>query len=271
MYFNIGITDPDLYYKPNSLTIFLKDDYKNELFRVASGRFGYLYANSRALMYKIPSTEGKLENSLGRFDQLKKGLRKIGEERYFDLYNVKYELRDTIISRTRTIYPKFRDTYLPRAWIVHRVKVLPDSLIIPYMASYDFNPGQEVIFEKSENVKSKSIIANAVEDSVIITDYGKESIELRATAGADGYLVLSEHFYPGWKAYVDRKEVSIYRANYLFRAISLSAGEHEIKFEFTPKSFKLGIVLSILGVLFIIGSWISSKFFTSKTKKESST
>ena len=267
MYFNIGTIDPDLYYKPNSLTIFLKYDYKNELFRVASGRFGYLYANSRCLMYKIPSTEGKLENSLGRFDQLKRGLRKMNEERYFDLYNVKYEIRDTVISGVRTLYPKLRDTYVPRAYIVHKAMKLPESRIMQYMASSEFNPEEEVIFEERENVKLMDG-EKSEEDRVVITDYRAESIELSTTSEEEAYLVLSEHYYPGWKAFVDGENVPIYRANYLFRTIILSPGEHIVKFQFGSETFRIGIILSLLGVLCIVGAGIISRLSPPKTKTE---
>ncbi|MCK4322234.1 YfhO family protein [candidate division WOR-3 bacterium] len=267
MYFNVGIIDPDSYYQPNNLTIFLREDYKNELFRVASGRFGYLYANSRTLMYKIPSTEGKLENSLNRFNQLKKGLRKKNEERYFDLYNVKYEIRDTVISGIRTQYPKMRDTYLPRAYIVYNVKELPDVNIIPYLSSMDFNPEKEVILERIKDVKFQRTNTDD-KGRVVITDYTSESIEMNVSLGTDGYLVLSEHYYPGWKAYVDGERVKILRANYLFRAIPLGPGEHMVKFIFSPKTFQIGIILSLLGVLFIIVAGISVRLRIPKIEKE---
>jgi uncharacterized membrane protein YfhO len=259
IYFNIGKIDPDKYYQSNSLTMFLKDDYKNEFFRVASGRFGYLYANSRTLMYKIPSTEGKLENSLGRFQNLKTGLRKVNEKRYLDIYNVKYEIRDTVVSGMRSLYPKVRDSYLPRAYIVHRVKSIPDSEIISYMASEDFDPGKEVILVEN-NEKDLKTSNMEGSDEVIITDYRPESIELEVNLGSDGYLVLSEHYYPSWKAYVDGEEVPILMANYLFRAISIKEGEHLVKFKFNSRMFQIGMILTFIGVLLILITSITRNF-----------
>lgn len=259
IYFNIGKIDPDKYYQSNSLTIFLKDDYNNEFFRVASGRFGYLYANSRTLMYKIPSTEGKLENSLDRFQNLKIGLRKLNEKRYLDLYNVKYEIKDTVISGMRSLYPRIRDSYLPRAYIVHRVKSIPESKIISYMVSEDFTPSKEVILV--ENNKKDLKTSNIEDgDEVTITDYKPESIELKVNLVSDGYLVLSEHYYPSWKAYVDGEEVPILRANYLFRAITLKEGEHLVKFKFNSRMFKIGMILTFIGVLIIIITSITRNF-----------
>ncbi|MCK4572353.1 YfhO family protein, partial [candidate division WOR-3 bacterium] len=84
----------------------------------------------------------------------------------------------------------------------------------------------------------------------------------------DGYLVLSEHYYPGWEAYVDGERVKILRANYLFRAIPLGSGEHKVKFIFSPETFQIGVILSLLGVLFIIVAGITVHLRTPKIEKE---
>lgn len=48
----------------------------------------------------------------------------------------------------------------------------------------------------------------------------------------------------GWQAYLDGKPVDHIRANYLLRAMKIPAGEHEVVFEFKPKSFETGELLS---------------------------
>lgn len=65
--------------------------------------------------------------------------------------------------------------------------------------------------------------------------------------------MLSDTYYPGWKAFVDGTRQKIYRANYAFRAIPLSAGTHNVEFVYDPMSFKLGIGVTILGILGCIG------------------
>jgi uncharacterized membrane protein YfhO len=62
-------------------------------------------------------------------------------------------------------------------------------------------------------------------------------------------LVLSDTFYPGWKAFVDGKEEKILRANYNFRAVPLTAGTHRVEFVYDPLSFKLGALTTFLGIL----------------------
>ncbi|MCP5041655.1 MAG: YfhO family protein, partial [bacterium] len=59
-----------------------------------------------------------------------------------------------------------------------------------------------------------------------------------------GYLVLNDAFYPGWKAYVDGHEVEILRANSIFRAVAVAADANEVRFEYAPESFKVGLAVS---------------------------
>ena len=63
------------------------------------------------------------------------------------------------------------------------------------------------------------------------------------------FLVLSDTYFPGWKAYVDGKEEKIYRANYNFRAIPLRAGTHKVEFVYHPMSFTLGTVVTFLAIM----------------------
>jgi uncharacterized membrane protein YfhO len=62
-------------------------------------------------------------------------------------------------------------------------------------------------------------------------------------------LVLSEMYFPGWRAFIDGAEAPIYCANYLFRAVQVPRGHHEVAFVYRPMSAVVGAVLSILSVL----------------------
>jgi len=62
-------------------------------------------------------------------------------------------------------------------------------------------------------------------------------------------------YYPaGWKAYVDGEEVPIYRANYLFRAVPVPAGEHTVTLRFEPESHRIGLIISWITTLLVYGT-----------------
>jgi uncharacterized membrane protein YfhO len=78
-----------------------------------------------------------------------------------------------------------------------------------------------------------------------ITAYRPDAIHLTARTSAEAYLVLSEVYYPGWRAYVDGRAVPILRANYAFRAVYLEPGYHEVRLVFEPLSWKVGLGISV--------------------------
>lgn len=68
-------------------------------------------------------------------------------------------------------------------------------------------------------------------------------------AKEDCFLVLNDTYFPGWKADVDGREEKIYRADYAFRAVPMSAGIHQVQLAYDPMSFKLGAAITLLGIL----------------------
>jgi hypothetical protein len=76
-----------------------------------------------------------------------------------------------------------------------------------------------------------------------------ERVEIRVRAEQDGYLILQDTYYPGWEARVDGASSEILRTNMGLRAIELSRGDHTVIMEFKPRSFRFGLVLTVLGIV----------------------
>jgi uncharacterized membrane protein YfhO len=102
---------------------------------------------------------------------------------------------------------------------------------------------------EAEPLPAPAAYANA---AVQITRYEPERVEIEADVSAPGYLVLTDLHYPGWKAFVDDREVPISRANYLFHAVRLAPGHSVVRFEYQPRSFRIGIALSAATAVLIV-------------------
>ncbi len=63
------------------------------------------------------------------------------------------------------------------------------------------------------------------------------------------YVVLSQAWYPGWKAYVNGDEVPVWRANYAFDAIAAPAGRSEIEFVYEPESLRAGAAIGVASLV----------------------
>ena len=93
------------------------------------------------------------------------------------------------------------------------------------------------------------------EAKVEITAYQPDQVELTSRSKSPGFLVISEIYYPGWKAIVDGQEVATHQTNYVLRGIELPAGSHHIKLVYDPASFKVGLLISGLTLMGLVGLW----------------
>jgi hypothetical protein len=82
-----------------------------------------------------------------------------------------------------------------------------------------------------------------------LLSYGDERVAVRAEANRSSLLVLTDVHYPGWKATVDGRPVPIERVDYLLRGVPVPAGSHRVEFRYEPLSWRIGWILSSLGLL----------------------
>ena len=72
------------------------------------------------------------------------------------------------------------------------------------------------------------------------------SMQLEVNCPDNGILVFSSLYYPGWKAYVDKKETKIEPYLKTLTAIEVPKGEHLIELVYQPLSFYTGCLISLL-------------------------
>lgn len=72
-----------------------------------------------------------------------------------------------------------------------------------------------------------------------------ERISFTSHQSQDGFVLLNENFYPGWEARLDGKPAAILRADGIFRALRVPAGDHQLEFRFRPRYFALGAAVSL--------------------------
>ncbi len=112
-----------------------------------------------------------------------------------------------------------------------------------------FIPDEAVVLEGTGSSQSADIVA----DAEVIPSADPNEVQIHVSTDAQAWLVLSDVWYPGWRAFVDDGKVEIYRADYLFRAVSVPGGEHTVRFEYSPSSFWVGLGLSAIAWLALIG------------------
>jgi uncharacterized membrane protein YfhO len=61
-------------------------------------------------------------------------------------------------------------------------------------------------------------------------------------------LVLTDVWYPGWTCTVNGESATIYRANFLFRAVFVPSGNNRVEFKFQPLSYERGKAISLIAL-----------------------
>jgi hypothetical protein len=84
---------------------------------------------------------------------------------------------------------------------------------------------------------------------VDVRHYRDHFVGVTTSAAGRRLLVFTDLFYPGWTADIDGRPVEIRRANFAFRAVSVPAGTHTVRFRYRPASVIRGAVLSGLGIV----------------------
>jgi hypothetical protein len=143
---------------------------------------------------------------------------------------------------------------LPRAFVAHRATVAADHEDAwTQIQQPGFDPATTIVLEGGHPLDLQQNVQAGVE----VVHYQPNTLEIEVDSEAEGYLFLSDPFYPGWQAEVDGEPATILRANYAFRAVAVPAGSHRVTMAFRPGSWHAGLGISALtvSILLILGVW----------------
>ncbi|MBI2031281.1 MAG: YfhO family protein [Candidatus Levybacteria bacterium] len=260
----LSITIFDLFRAGWKFTPFTKKDYlfpqtkilsflqeKNDNFRVMSTDSRILPPNF-SIIYKIQSIEGYDPLYLRRYAELitasKRGVPNIKppfgfnriitpynySSKIIDLLGVKYILSLADL-KSGALVKVFQEgearvyenkNVLPRAFFVNEVKnVAGKTEAINEIFRSDFDPFKTAIVENFED----SQVGNK-NGKVNIVEYRSNKIIINTENENKGFLVLTDSFYPTWRAEIDGVSTKIYLTNFDFRGIVIEEGKHEVVF-----------------------------------------
>jgi hypothetical protein len=138
---------------------------------------------------------------------------------------------------------------LPRAFVVHQaVAAGSQAEAWDRIHQADFDPAITVVVEGGAPLD----LAVDTPATARVVRYGPNGLEVEIDTPGEGYLVLSDPFYPGWRAAVDGSPAELLRANYAFRAVWVPAGSHQVTMTFQPLSWRVGLGLSLATLLCLL-------------------
>lgn len=161
---------------------------------------------------------------------------------------------------------------------------------IPFIRDYDLNMGY---YDSYTNGRIKITLSNKgtyhyeslrvrAMDASLFDKYesklsaGKLNVESCAdeevkgsiSCSKPGVLFLSIYDYHNWNIYIDGKRADrIDGLNIAFTGVRVPAGEHSIRLEFVNRNLRAGLVMTVIGVIFLVVALVVRKRHRPKSEK----
>ena len=214
--------------------------------------------NENRAGYFHKSLGGYHAAKLSRYEDVKVQWLETGNMGVINAFNTRY-----IITNQEGVglIPQFNPDAYGNAWLVSKVLLVPNARAeIDTIGSPSLSLRQTAVVDQrfESFVEGKSFQPDSM-SSIRLVSYHPEKLVYQFSSGAEQLAVFSEVYYDkGWKAYIDGKEVPHFRADYLFRALVIPAGQHEVSFKFEPDTYyqgeKISLAASILLLLVCLGA-----------------
>jgi hypothetical protein len=135
----------------------------------------------------------------------------------------------------------------PRAWAVHKlVRITSDDQANWYITErLDDLHSEAVMFDPIPALPA----CTAPADSVELKEDRGSRVGLSVRLSCPAMIVVSDTYFPGWRAYVDGAPAQIYQVNAAMRGILAPAGVHSVTMRYRPMVVYEGAALTFLGIL----------------------
>jgi hypothetical protein len=191
-----------------------------------------------------------------------------------NLMNVRYVVGAAVDGVTTDVHPLdadapadqfplvFADWYkvfenrsaLPRALMVPNAQVVPDRRQqLAMLESGAIDPRREVLLDEPPPLATGKPIPGDATASVRYTAISSDHVRLDIRDASGGMLLVLDPYWPGWVATIDGAPSRILRANYLFRAVPLSPGNHVVEMTYEPRSLRLGALMTAVSLVVAVG------------------
>lgn len=114
------------------------------------------------------------------------------------------------------------------------------------------DPRVEAVVESGSAVPGGTSGCAEQSNSARIVHYTSDTVELDVNSQCGGMLVLSDEYYPGWKATVNGKDSTVYPTDVALRGVAVPVGHSQVVFRYQPSSFRFGLVAFAAAVIALL-------------------
>lgn len=141
-------------------------------------------------------------------------------------------------------------TAFPRAWAVHSTERVAGSETARRLGDPSFDLARRALVTREHPP-----LEECGGDSVRVAGHEPGRVVLEAQMRCRGMVILSETYFPGWRATVDGRSTAIYAANGFVRGVVVEQGVHRIEMVYRPASVMVGALLTLAGLLLAAAAW----------------
>jgi hypothetical protein len=242
---NLAPRPPDQVFVPSEIVRWLQRE--PEPYRLDDR--GVLNGNS-GLVYLLPSVNGAYGMFVARFSMLKTVL---PPHELWRLLNVRFVvtreppwpgvevgIEEPYLEHVNRVV--VLHDVLPRALVVPRGRVVSDAEALGLLREGRVDLRREVLL-----AEEPPAIPPEGSGQAHVVRYGANQLEV-AVEATGGYLLLSEIYFPGWRAEVDGAPRPLLRANYGLRAVPLQPGDRVVRLVYAPDSLRWGAAITLVAL-----------------------
>ena len=229
------------------------------------------------MVHGIRNVLGYHGNELGRYDVLlhkEQGYSQLGNPNVWHLLNARFLLVDVadvsrLIPDAKKLVGPVKDVAgvdvnlfrlpgdNPYAWVVPVIVKASDNAVLATVLDPRFDVRSAGLFDSTSAVTGASSVTSLpaplpIQASVSHYEAGRASIQLNAPAPKGSALIVSENYFPGWKATVNGNEAMTARADFTLIGIPLAEGARNIELSFVDPAYKKGKVVTLLALLLVV-------------------
>lgn len=148
----------------------------------------------------------------------------------------------------------------PPAWVASGALKAPDDAVLATILDPRFNADMQrrvALVDTTSGVAAVSDPAAVPPPSPIRArvqrpSHGRILVELSTPAEAGNILMVSENFYPGWRARVDGRDVDPVRADFVLIGVPLVQGARQVELFFESDTYATGKVITLVAVMLAV-------------------
>lgn len=142
------------------------------------------------------------------------------------------------------------DAY-PRVWSVHRAISMPTSGDLHRkMDDPAFDPRHTVLLALAKAQAAPALGGcGSNDDDIQMPTHLPNYVRIDARLRCRGMVILTDPYFPGWRAYVDGKRAPLIEAYGAVRGVVVETGDHLVEMRYRPWSVLLGALMTAAAAL----------------------